>query len=459
MANIYGTSNSDVLVDTPEKPEFDRIFGYEGDDKIYSASGSDIVGQGDLILAGSGADEVRVKLQDELGVYPVQVEGGAGNDFIAIEGTGAGTLSGKGSTSINSEDNDTINLFGGGGVPPVGANPEPFYFKTFGNEGNDVIRIYGGWHEINVGTGDDQVFIGRQYGDDRQPYFGTQRLFGVAYIIDEGGNDTYTLAPNVVLPDNVSDVTIQELPNGGFDTLISFSNTNRLSIPDNIEAVYVKEITPFQGKATVIGTAQGNDIYAQDAVPKADGQLEILAGAGDDNIFGSQSSQGDLLFGENGDDYLNGFGGNDVINGGNDSDYLYGGDGNDTLIGGTGSDVLVGEVGQDTLTGGAGTDSFGFTSPGDGVDRITDFNSIDDRINIYSYNFPVSGFIGQSGTALPTNMFRLGSSALDGDDRFVYDRSRGELFFDQDGSGAANQVLIATFANNPVIAANDIVIF
>lgn len=449
---IIGTPDNDLILDTPKS---ETIFGDSGDDKIYSVYGYE-GDKGDVIFAGSGTDTVRVKLQDDFGISPVEVQGQAGNDIIEIEGQGAGTVHGNGSTTINSEDNDTIYLFGGGGVPAVGANPEPFYFNTFGDEGNDVIRIYGGRHNINVGTGDDEVFIGRQYGDTKQAYSGKELSFGAAYIIDEGGNDTYTLAPDVRLFDNA---LIEESPNGGFDTLISFSNANRLLIPNNIEAVQIKEVTPVQGKATVIGNAQSNSIYAQDVVLKADGILEILAGDGDDYVFGSQSSQGDLLFGEGGNDNLNGYSGNDLIDGGGDNDNLYGGDGNDELIGGSGADVLVGEAGNDTLTGGTGADSFGFITPNDGVDQIADFNSTDDQINIYSYSFPVPGFTGQSGTALPTNMFRLGSGAVDGDDRFIYNRPQGQFFFDQDGSGAASQVLIASFANNPAIVANDIIIF
>lgn len=426
--DIRGMGGTDYLFGGLGK---DTIYGDEGNDNLYGNEDNDtlygFIGN-DNLFGGFGDDELRGGSGDDF------VYGGDGNDVI-YEYEGVNTLEGNGG-------NDTFYLSNSVNSPPNAA-------LVKGGIGNDYVDAYTGSYTIYGEEGDDYIKLGNPILPLTNPIDLSAAVFGGR------DNDTYVVGPGV----SFQYVSIVESSNEGYDALISFSNVSRLVIPENVEAVQLKEITPALGKATVQGTAQGNDIYAQDVVFKANGKLEILAGDGDDNIFGSESTQGDLLFGKNGYDYLNGYGGNDKIDGGNDSDYLYGGKGNDTLIGGSGSDVLIGEIGKDTLTGGVGTDSFGFSSPGDGVDRITDFNSIDDQINIYSYEFPVPGFTGQSGTALPTNMFRLGSSALDGDDRFVYDRSRGELFFDQDGSGAASKVLIATLANNPVMAANDIVIF
>ncbi|GJN56188.1 Calx-beta domain-containing protein [Pseudomonas tohonis] len=80
-----------------------------------------------------------------------------------------------------------------------------------------------------------------------------------------------------------------------------------------------------------------------------------VAGAGDD-----------LLTGTAGADNLAGLGGNDRLFGGAGSDVLDGGDGDDLLVGGSGADVL---------RGGAGADRFHYTSPGDGMDAILDFQA------------------------------------------------------------------------------------
>lgn len=41
---------------------------------------------------------------------------------------------------------------------------------------------------------------------------------------------------------------------------------------------------------------------------------------------------------------------------------------------------------------------------------------------------------------------------------FIYDQALDALFYDPDGTGAAQQRLIATFTNNPILAASDIVV-
>lgn len=48
------------------------------------------------------------------------------------------------------------------------------------------------------------------------------------------------------------------------------------------------------------------------------------------------------------------------------------------LIGSSGNDILVGGKGKDILTGGNGVDRFFFESPKDGIDKITDFNALNE---------------------------------------------------------------------------------
>ncbi|HYJ53380.1 MAG TPA: hypothetical protein VEW04_09420, partial [Allosphingosinicella sp.] len=118
----------------------------------------------------------------------------------------------------------------------------------------------------------------------------------------------------------------------------------------------------------------------------------------------------DFLTGNNADNLLAGDSGADTLSGGDGADTLYGdgrvivdhhgtggsgpivtyvdssdlpfGDpaGNDTLSGGKGDDTLWGGGGDDVLTGGKGNDLFGF-GPGDGDDRVTDFEHNKDTIH------------------------------------------------------------------------------
>jgi Ca2+-binding RTX toxin-like protein len=48
--------------------------------------------------------------------------------------------------------------------------------------------------------------------------------------------------------------------------------------------------------------------------------------------------------------------------------------------------------------------------------------------------------------ALPTGAFAKGTVASQADDRLVYDAHTGNLYFDPDGVGGADQVLFATLS-------------
>ena len=164
-----------------------------------------------------------------------------------------------------------------------------------------------------------------------------------------------------------------------------------------------------------------------------------------DRLIGN--NQGNIILGgaREGNDTLDGRGGNDM---------LFGFKGDDKIVGGAGNDLLVGSEGKDTLTGGSGADNFLFTKPVQGRDEITDFNRAEgDKINIARANFGSLPF----GT-LDASQFRLGSSARDRNDRFIYNRNSGVLYYDSDGSGSKEQVAIAKLNGNVALQASDFVL-
>lgn len=171
---------------------------------------------------------------------------------------------------------------------------------------------------------------------------------------------------------------------------------------------------------------------------------DTLSGeAGNDIIFGDDGN--DTLNGGVGNDELYAGAGNDELSGGAGNDTLIGEDGNDTLFSGAGNDFLAGGLGNDTLTGGGGSDRFYFGFPDEGVDIITDFSSADDRLQVEDVDF--GG--GLQPGSITAAQFRLGSSAQDTSDRFIYNRSTGTLFFDSDGTGNNTQVQLATLSGSP----------
>ncbi|MFM6079338.1 MAG: Calx-beta domain-containing protein, partial [Dolichospermum sp.] len=155
-----------------------------------------------------------------------------------------------------------------------------------------------------------------------------------------------------------------------------------------------------------------------------------------------------------GDEILFGSASNDILNGGIGNDILDGGAGDDTLDGGNGDDILIGGTGNDSLKGGDGKDSFVINTPTEGVDTIDDFQAGGiDRIVVSAEGFDA----GLTPNAfLEDSQFTLGTSAADSDDRFIYDPSTGNLFFDPDGTGSAPQQQIATLKNSPNLSASDI---
>lgn len=87
---------------------------------------------------------------------------------------------------------------------------------------------------------------------------------------------------------------------------------------------------------------------------------------------------GGLVIGRVDNEHLSGAQGNDAI---------FGLDGNDVIDAGPGDDYINGGPGENTLSGGAGADIFAFSRIDDRIDRITDFDSVEDIIHI---DFPIT---------------------------------------------------------------------
>jgi Ca2+-binding RTX toxin-like protein len=147
---------------------------------------------------------------------------------------------------------------------------------------------------------------------------------------------------------------------------------------------------------------------------------------------------------------------NNTITGNSNLNLLSGDSGKDILNGGNGNDTLIGGNGLDSLTGGSGADKFRFEFMNQGVDKILDFATAEDFIEISQVGFD-AGLI--AGSNISSAQFVLGSKALDSDDRFIYNQSTGGLFFDEDGIGSIKQVAIATLIAQPSLTADNVVIF
>lgn len=247
------------------------------------------------------------------------------------------------------------------------------------------------------GIGNDGVF-GKAGNDVLGGNAGNDQLDGGSGsdLLEGGsGDDLYVV-------DSTSDSVIEGL-NQGFDTVqasISFTLGN------NAEALVLT-------RAALVGV--GNEL---------------------DNLMSGNPFR-NRLFGEAGNDRLIAGAGKDILDGGN------------------GNDRLEGNQGRDQLTGKKGKDTFVLTNARrNSLDNIRDFRSVDDTIAIVRSGFSRTLRLGK----IRANQFQLGTQAEDVNDRFVYNRSSGVLFFDADGLGGIGQVQVARLANKASLSRSDITI-
>ncbi|MFC1456732.1 M10 family metallopeptidase C-terminal domain-containing protein [Microvirga arabica] len=119
---------------------------------------------------------------------------------------------------------------------------------------------------------------------------------------------------------------------------------------------------------------------------------------------------------------------------------------------------MFGGLGNDKLYGGLSKDTFVFntaTNKRTNVDKIYDFKSKDDSIWLDNAIFTKLGRGTDAGVKFKSKMFKEGTKATDRDDRIVYDKKSGSLYYDQDGSGSKAQVKIATLTNKTKLYYHD----
>ncbi|MFN6492634.1 beta strand repeat-containing protein, partial [Nostoc sp. DedQUE03] len=487
---IDGTGNSlnNILIGNTGA---NKLSGGDGNDSLFGSSGND------SLLGGAGNDTL------DGGLGADSFDGGAGNDIYTVdnlndsitEGLNAGIDLVKSSVSFVLADNvENLTLTGTGAIDGTG------------NSLNNILIGNTGANKLSGGDGNDSLF-GSSGNDSLLGGAGDDTLDGGAGIdtLNGGvGNDIYTV-------DNVSDIITEGL-NSGTDLVKSAVNW---VLGENFENL------TLTGSAT-IGTGNSLDnILAGNAAANTltggDGNDSLFGSSGNDTLLGGTGD--DTLDGGTGIDSLNGGVGNntyivdnvsdiiveglnagtDLVNssvnwvlgdnlenltligtgaitatgnglnniligntgantlsGGDGNDNLFGGSGNDSLLGGVGNDSLFGGIGKDTLTGGAGQDSLYLTDTRTGgYDTIADFTVGDDTIFISKAEF---GLSQSQDTILDPGLFRLGTIATAASDRFIYNQSTGNLFFDKDGLGGTAQVQIAQFSNKVVLSSTNITV-
>lgn len=123
-----------------------------------------------------------------------------------------------------------------------------------------------------------------------------------------------------------------------------------------------------------------NGQQGDDELQGAKGRDFLNGGLGRDRLRCAQKA--DTVYGRRGDDVIWGGGGRDVLRGNRGNDRMAGNTQVDRLVGGYGDDVMVGGGGNDIIKTGKGADRIVYKSAAHGFDRIRDFDSAVDQIDL-----------------------------------------------------------------------------
>ncbi|MBD2204306.1 cadherin-like domain-containing protein [Calothrix sp. FACHB-1219] len=360
----------------------------------------------------------------------------------------------KAGTSLDYESKSNYNVTVAVDDPTVGNSPDATGGFTLNVANVNEAPIA---NNDSANTTDTQAIAINVLANDSDPDNDTLSISNFTNaaqgLVVKNANNTFTYTPNIGFSGTDSFTYTASDGKGG-----TASATVNLTV--NLGS---NTITGTSGKDKLTGTNRDDIILGlagNDTLKGGNGNDTLYGGQGQDNIQGENNN--DILYGDDnsdtlsgglGNDTLYGGSGNDQLQGGDDNDNLYGNDGKDKLLGGNGNDLLVGGQGQDTVTGGAGNDSFYLTRNSVGeFDKLTDFLPTVDTIVISKSEFGLSQVLG----TLDPSLFRLGTKATAASDRFIYDISKGNLFFDADGIGGTAQIQIAQLTNKVALTSGDI---
>ena len=474
--DIAGTAQADVLTGTAGRDDLhggddndvlsgdgggDRLFGDGGDDSLDGGSGIDMMqgGRGDDVyfVDATGDSVIEAAWEGEDRVFAsVSYTLGAGISVETLTTRDPGAV-----TAINFVGNEIGNtLVGNEGANILNGHGGADVLVSFG--GNDVlIGGDGAANTLQGGTGDDIYYVSAA-GDSVVEFAGegsdtVNTVLAVYALAGNVENLVYTgTAAFIGLGDTGANVIVGA---GGADILNGQSGSDILVGLGGDDV-----LIGGTGSNTMQGGA-GNDRYymtsAQDTIMEAFGEgydtvvvdfaqytmgsnVEALIYNGAGAFVGIGNTGADVIAGAGGADDLSGLNGNDT---------LMGHGGADLLTGGAGADLLNGGAGSDRLTGGSGADQFVFADTG--VDTITDFAAGNDRILLDHLLFSALG-VG----ALASSAFARGTTALNADERILYDPNSGALLYDADGSGsgAAVQFGVVSVVTGTLMASDFLVV-
>ncbi|MCB5174705.1 hypothetical protein [Microvirga lenta] len=432
------------------------------------------------LKGGNGDDTLEGGLGDDT------LEGGAGSNTAKYTGSAAAnvnlSLTGEQDTTGYGKDTliDIDNLEGGSGADIFTGNDDNN--RLIGNNGNDALRG-GGSDTLQGGSGDDTLAGGA----------GNDTLEGGAgrnTAEFSGARGNYTIVNNadgtVTVTDNTGQDGTDQLKEVRFakfaDQTIALTNGAASNISPSISPINFSESKAVGSQVTTLFSSDPDgDTLTFSLVTDAgglftlDGNKLILAGALDyetatkhtitvkvSDGFGGDFAKDLTINVTNSTTETNslvkrGTNASEQVVGENGNDKLYGLNGNDEIFGQGGDDTLWGGKGKDTFIGGAGKDVFVLDQKPSksNLDWIYDFDPKEDTIHLARKAFSK---IGRKG-GLKKDAFIVGDRVKDKEDRIIYHKKAGALFYDPDGTGSAKAVQFATIGKKLAIKHSDFDIF
>ncbi|MGF9758477.1 calcium-binding protein [Microvirga sp. 0TCS3.31] len=449
IENAIGGSNDDTLIGSDAG---NSLRGERGNDSLEGGKGND------TLEGGLGNDTLR---------------GGDNFDFASYANSAAGvtiTLPGGGTGTVGEDTFELIEgLIGSSNGDTLTGNNDANHLK--GEGADDVLNGGLGNDTLEGGTGSDVYYVSGRDRIVEHAGQGTDTVWITSDFVLTGNDfanverivlDVSTINNTVSGSEDANALTGNDVANilnglGGNDVLSGLGGNDALygGAGDDV-------LDGGLGIDRMEGGI-GNDVYQ---VNDLGDQVVEAAGGGIDTVYASVNfdmgagtevefvyatgSANVQLTGSNFANTIVGNAGANKISGGSGNDLLYGGAGNDKIYGGLGNDMLYGQTGKDTFV-------FN-TRPSKtaNVDKIYDFRYQDDSFQLDNRYFTKLG----SGTEsrpkkFNSDMFVTGTKAKDREDRIVYDKKTGNLYYDQDGTGSKAQVKIATIVNKTTLKFDD----
>jgi Ca2+-binding RTX toxin-like protein len=413
---------------------------------ILNLSGIDLGGRifkGNDFMAGSSGDDL--------------LDGFAGNDFLIGSLGNDLLLGGLGNDTLDGHvGNDIVNGGPGADILSGGEDGED---QLDGGDGSDSLAGGPGADVMRGGTGDDVYFV-----DNVNDFVDETAGSGIDRVQAEIGfnlantNSVSGAVENLLLTGGNS---INAAGNGLNNALTGNGAANVLWARDGNDS-----LNGAAGADHMLGQA-GNDVYVVDnpgdIVNESDGNgADTVYSSVSFNLANTARARGvieSLIL--TGTAAIGGTGNtsNNSITGNAGANALNGGLGVDVLRGLGGNDTLTGGAGIDTLFGGANNDFFVLNAPLSAANRdvIADFTNAAGNNDTFRLENLVMPGLGAPGVLAAAKFF-VGAAAHDADDRIVYNKATGVLFYDANGSLAGGVTHLATVTTKPTLTSADFVV-